>query len=253
MPDAETLALTRTKAPRGSGKRPGEQTPQTQGIPQREIAERMTRWVLCASGKGGSGKSTLSRNLAVYAAHSGLRVATVDFDKQGTLTNWYQRRPDEAPQIQHFSVPMAQAQEGLVEVAAIKNFDLIIMDTPPGIEDHAQSTRLLIKRANLVLVPTGQGGPDIDSVIEWMTFLKREGAAAAFVLNRTKRSAGSLEKAKLRLVEIGRLCPIDVRDLEDIQVTYDSGLGIAEVRGGSGTTDLLGVWRFVCSELGIEG
>jgi chromosome partitioning protein len=168
------------------------------------------------------------------------------------LTNWYQHRPDEAPQIQHFSVPMAQAQEGLVEVAAIKDFDLVVMDTPPGIEDHAESTRLLIKRASLVLVPTGQGGPDIDSVIEWMTFLKREGVAAAFVLNRTKRSAGSLEKAKLRLVEVGRLCPIDVRDLEDIQVTYDSGLSIAEVRGGSGTTDLLGVWRFVCSELGME-
>ena len=38
-----------------------------------------------------------------------------------------------------------------MEVAAIEDLDLVIIDTPPGIEDHAESTRLLIKRADLVL------------------------------------------------------------------------------------------------------
>jgi chromosome partitioning protein len=250
MTNTETLRRPRKKRALEGFDKDGAQQSPLDGAPK-ALSERRTCWVLCSSGKGGSGKSTLSRNLAVYAAHAGKQVATIDFDKQRTLTNWYDQRPEEAPQIQHFAVPMAQAQEGLAEVAAIGELDLVIMDTPPGIEDHAESTRLLIKRADLVLVPTGQGGPDIDSVIEWMAFLKRESVPAAFVLNRTKRSAGSLEKAKLRLVEAGRLCPIDVRDLEDIQITYDSGLGIAEVRGGSGATDLLGVWRFMCSELGI--
>ena len=36
--------------------------------------------ILLAAGKGGVGKTTLCRNLAVAAAHSGLRTVTADLD-----------------------------------------------------------------------------------------------------------------------------------------------------------------------------
>jgi chromosome partitioning protein len=203
------------------------------------------RLLLIASAKGGSGKTTMTINLAVQAVHAGLRVATVDMDRQGTLSKWVGRRPDAAPQVEHFIIPLSQTGDGLAEIEKANDIDLTIIDTPPGVEDHPEAIRLLVRRADFVLVPTGQGTADIESVVEWMKFLKREGAKAAFLLNRTKRSAKSLQRAKLRLVKEGMLCPIDIRDLEDISSTHDAGVGVIEIRGANGTEDLEGVWAFI--------
>jgi chromosome partitioning protein len=210
------------------------------------------RLLLLSSAKGGSAKTTTTRNLAVAAAQAGFRVATVDLDGQETLTNWWQRRPDEAPAIEHFRIPIGDSESALSEAVRLGTLDLIIVDTPPGVENHPAIMRSLIRRADYVLMPTTQGGPDLDSVIEWAAIVKREGRPASFLLSRTKRAARSFAEAKLRLSRFGRLCPFDVRDLEDIQRTHYSGLGIMEVRGAQGSEDYQGVWNYICHELGLE-
>src|SRR3978361_1856285 len=54
-----------------------------------------------SSSKGGSCKSTTTRNLAVAAVHGGLLVATVDLDAQQTLTILNNRRTGAAPNRSH--------------------------------------------------------------------------------------------------------------------------------------------------------
>ncbi len=215
---------------------------------------RRTRWLVVASGKGGSGKTTASRNLAVEAAVSGLNVLLLDLDRQQTLSQWFRRRPAEAKSISLATLSMQELGANLrsLEDGAIEQkIDLVIVDTPPGVEEQAEAMRLLLRKASLVLVPSGQGTPDLASVIDWMRFLKAEKVPAAFVLNRVKRSAKSYHAAKLALNRAGILCPIEVRDLEDIQMTYDHGLGVAEVRGAAGSEDVKGVWEFVSQQMGI--
>jgi len=181
----------------------------------------------------------------------GLSVATIDLDLQATLTNWWQKRPEAAPLIVHYQIPIEEAEEALREAAG-GTFDIIIVDTPPGVENHPATMRGIIRLADFVLVPTCQGGPDLDSVIEWSKTVKREGARSAFLLSRTKRTARSFDEAKKRLIKHGALCPFDVRDLEEIQRTYYNGLGIIEVRGAPGRDDFDGVWTYVSRELGLE-
>jgi chromosome partitioning protein len=217
-----------------------------------ETVPKSTRLLLLSSAKGGSAKTTTARNLAVVAAHAGLKIATVDLDGQATLTNWWHRRPDEAPTIEHFRVPIEESESALSEAVDLGTFDLIIVDTPPGVENHPTIMRALIRQADFVLMPTSQGGPDLDSVIEWSTVVKREGKPSSFLLSRTKRTARSFAEAKLRLSRHGQLCPFDVRDLEDIQRTHYSGLGILEVRGSQGSDDYQGVWNYISHALGLE-
>src|SRR5690349_15778867 len=71
------------------------------------------RVLLLASSKGGSGKTTTAINLAVQATHAGLRVVTIDTDRQETLTKWAQLRPAEAPVIAHYTVPIGDHQRAM--------------------------------------------------------------------------------------------------------------------------------------------
>lgn len=44
--------------------------------------------ILIANPKGGSGKTTLSTNIAGYLAAHGQRVAILDWDRQKSATQW---------------------------------------------------------------------------------------------------------------------------------------------------------------------
>ncbi|MBE9607297.1 ParA family protein [Acetobacteraceae bacterium H6797] len=211
-------------------------------------------WLVMASAKGGSGKTTAARNLAVLAAEKGHNVLLLDLDRQQTLTQWFQRRPAEAKTLSLATFPLKDIEAALPDIEAgisEEGISLVIVDTPPGVEEQASSVRMLLKRAKLVVIPSGQGTPDLAAVIDWMRFLKQEKVDAAFVLNRVKRSARSYDRAKLTLNEAGPLCPIEVRDLEDIQMTYDHGLGVAEVKGAGGADDFRGVWQYVSQRMGV--
>src|SRR3712207_660745 len=70
--------------------------------PEQAAGGSGVRRLLVSSPKGGTGKTTASRNLAVLAAQDGLRVAAVDFDPQQSLGHWWSRRPKAAAPVMYF-------------------------------------------------------------------------------------------------------------------------------------------------------
>ena len=128
--------------------------------------------------------------------------------------------------------------------------DLIIVDTPPGLEQRARISEL-IRRADFVLVPTSQSTADIDSALEFMAATAALRAPSAFLLSRTNQRWGSYRMAKKQLNRAGSLCPVDIRQLRDIEATHDYGLGINELGGAKGTDDMEAVWEFVRKAIGI--
>jgi len=206
--------------------------------------------LLIAGPKGGIGKTTLSRNIAVAAALDGLSVATLDLDLQRSLTKWYSKRPDDMVPLTHFEAGMA-TQDIEDALQGITDFDLLVIDTPPSIEDHPDAFRLLAEAAGLILIPTGQSDDDLDSVRPWMRFVRQTKSEAAFVLNRVNPRARSFTEAKALLVRDGRVCPIEVPTYEDVIFTSSRGIGILELKGGKGSEYIAGVWSFVRAEMGL--
>ena len=49
--------------------------------------------IMVINAKGGSGKTTISTNLASYYASSGFKVTLVDLDPQGSASKWLSLRP----------------------------------------------------------------------------------------------------------------------------------------------------------------
>jgi chromosome partitioning protein len=78
--------------------------------------------ILIANPKGGSGKTTLSTNIAGYLASRGQKVAMLDLDRQISATKWLSFRPHDLPEIQ-----MVQ-EEGIKAVKA----DWLVIDSPAG-------------------------------------------------------------------------------------------------------------------------
>jgi chromosome partitioning protein len=73
----------------------------------------------------------------------------------------------------------------------------------------------------------------------------------ACILNRAKTNSRSFQPTKIELQSAGKLCPFEVRDLEDIKETVTLGVGVVELAKANGVGDYRGVWAFVRSELGL--
>jgi chromosome partitioning protein len=102
--------------------------------------------------KGGSGKTTLSMQLAGALARRGHKVMVVDADPQGTATRWAATADDDNPF--PASVVGLSAASGKVHREVRKFVDdyvYIIIDCPPAADSPVPQSALLV--ADLALVP----------------------------------------------------------------------------------------------------
>lgn len=114
--------------------------------------------VAVVSQKGGVGKSSLSRTLAVEFTRAEWKVLLADIDtSQITSNRWAEKRRNASgifPQIETAVYPMAA-----LAIEASKNYDLIIIDGAP----HAtQGTADAAASADLVVIPTGSSMDDLE-------------------------------------------------------------------------------------------
>jgi chromosome partitioning protein len=215
-------------------------------------APKGRRVVLVCSPKGGTSKTSTVRSLAVGAVLLGeLRVVTVDFDPQRSLTNWWNNRP--ATPVVQFDHSPGDLEDLAQSFAGTEDYDLVIIDTPPSIEAYPVQMRSLIELSDLILVPTGQHSEDLDSVIPWMELLIKYRKPCHFVLSRVKRRTKALDRARHKLMMEGKakLCPIAIHDCEDIPDAFSKGLTVLDISKAKGADELTALWHFTKSELGI--
>ena len=104
--------------------------------------------------KGGSGKTTITLNLATALQSRGHRVAIVDADSsQGTVSEWASR-DDQTPTVLAAHEPTLQKNIPALADA----FDFVVIDGAPHVEDMARSA---IIAADLVLIPVRPSAADI--------------------------------------------------------------------------------------------
>ena len=102
------------------------------------------------SQKGGVGKSTLARALAAVCAQAGLEVVLADLDpRQQTLVQWQKARAEQRVSPRLSVEPFDNAAEAVERADAC---DLLILDTPSGVNDDTLSVACT---AHLIVQPTG--------------------------------------------------------------------------------------------------
>jgi chromosome partitioning protein len=118
--------------------------------------------ILIANPKGGSGKTTLSTNIAGYLASRGQHVTLLDLDRQKSATQWLTNRPFELPMINVFRPEPGKPMDA----------DWLVIDSPAGL--HGKNLEHALKLAHKVVVPIAPSLFDIQASSEFLQTIARE-------------------------------------------------------------------------------
>ena len=116
----------------------------------------MSKILVILNGKGGVGKTTTAFNTAAIFAET-QRVLLVDADSQGSATWWAEQGE------QLFDITPATDPKILKDLKTVKDYDLIVCDTPPHLDSGTLQT--LVQVADYIVMPTPPAPLDIQALI----------------------------------------------------------------------------------------
>lgn len=193
--------------------------------------------IVMAAIKGGVGKTTLAVGLAeTLSQASGTPALLLDLDPQGSATRW----AETANLLSHVEPLVARSPGQLPRLIrqAVKNYDWVVIDTPPGdigIVDAA------IGEADIVLIPSKPTTMDLPQALE--TWHMSEGLPSVAVLTQVQpNTVQAPTAARQVLVDAG----VSVLDTEIKQ--WQS---IAQMAGASWPPDkrVLALFESLSNEL----
>ncbi len=121
--------------------------------------------ILIANPKGGSGKTTLSTNIAGYLASTGRHVAMLDLDRQKSANLWLAQRDSSLPIIW----PMQDERKNAEKA------DVLVIDSPAGL--HGKNLEHAIKLVQKIIVPIAPSLFDIQASYDFLQALSDVKAA----------------------------------------------------------------------------
>jgi chromosome partitioning protein len=206
------------------------------------------RIIAIAMQKGGVGKSTLVRSLAVAGTEDGLNVLALDMDAQQSTRQWRDRR-DAALPLVIFTTEIDLGRE--LDKARAAGCDLVLIDTPPARSTEAPAA---VEAADLVLMPCS---PDIEAYEQLprtLRLARTTGKPAAVVLTMaTPNSRSEEETAKGVFAAIGApMVPAVIHRLKAHRDASREGVTPQELEpDGKAALEIATLWQWVCAELHI--
>lgn len=189
--------------------------------------------VAIAQQKGGAGKTTLAVQLGVAWLCAGRRVAMLDIDPQGSLSAWFEVRRRRC----------AEADDGLLvqglsgwrlgnELRRLRReFDLIVVDSPPHAESDA---RAAIREADLALVPCQPHALDVWASAPTLELARSAGTDALLALNRVPPRGRAAEQMRAEIVaQRWPLAGALLGNRQAYAASIGEGRGVAETAPGS--------------------
>jgi len=180
------------------------------------------------SQKGGVGKSTLTRALAVEYARNDWDVKIADMDlKQSTSTIWNRKRMDIGFEPKIAVEPFSNVKDAL---KASENYDLIIFD---GAGQADIQTLEIAKICDYIILPTGVTADDLEPQVKLAHELKKKGIARERIgmcLSRVGNSKTELEAAEEYIRATGYSFLGKVAEKTSIGQCSDMGLAANETK-----------------------
>jgi chromosome partitioning protein len=200
--------------------------------------------IVVASQKGGAGKTTLVRSLAVGMHQAGGPTAILDTDPQGSLTSWWNRREDDTPALVKIDPSDFEVGASKLQAAGI---EYLFVDTPPSV--HPQLAQLLA-HATLAIVPVRPSPDDLDAVGDTLSLIEAAGCPFLFVLTQAKPRTRLQMQAVMALAKHGKLAPTVIHDRTDFPTAAITGRTVTELeQEGPSASEVREVLNYVLTQL----
>lgn len=188
--------------------------------------------ILVINGKGGSGKTTLSTNLAAWLAKRGETTVLVDTDPQASASYWLKSRPENLPKIFGVKIEPNSRITRSFQWRAPKSTRWLITDSAPGLADNALND--MVQNHDLIIIPVLPSDIDIRASARFIGELlltqtmRQKRRPIAVVANRVKQQTNAWERLQKFLLSLNIPYPATLRDTQLYVKAYGEGRGIAD-------------------------
>lgn len=191
--------------------------------------------LLVINSKGGSGKTTLTTNIASYYAGKELKTAIIDYDPQGSSLQWLGVRQAHLPHIHGANAAPAKG----TALRSIKAWvpdetEVLVIDAPAGAEGLL--LKELVRRTNFILIPVAPSPIDIRATANFIKDLLLAGGARtstvkiAVVANRVRSQSTTTYVALERFLNSLKLPFLtSISDSENYLQAAQSGEGVFDM------------------------
>ena len=191
--------------------------------------------ILVINSKGGSGKTTLTTNLAAYYAGKG-RTAIMDYDPQGSSLQWLRARSEKLPVIHGANAAPRKGGTALHSMQGWVPVDteVLLIDAPAGA--NGLLLKELVRRANYIVIPVAPSPIDIRASADFIKDLFLIGGARtskakiAVVANRVRSQASPMYASLERFLNSLKLPFLSsISDSDNYLHAAEQGMGVFEM------------------------
>ena len=188
---------------------------------------------LVINSKGGSGKTTVTTNLASYFASQGVTTTILDYDPQGSGLNWLQLR--ERPGTRLYganAAPQRGPRIRSIEMHVPADTQQLVIDAPAGASGLLLQE--MLSRANCIVIPVAPSAFDIYATANFVKDLllvgriRTRSIRLAVVANRV-RSSAVYRPLERFLGSLGLPFLTRISDSEVYVRAAETGIGIFEM------------------------
>ena len=192
-----------------------------------------TNTTLVINSKGGSGKTTLTTNLASYFAANRIPTTIMDYDPQGSSLNWLRMRAELAPKIHGANAAPQRTGLRSIGMHGPEGTRHLIMDGPAGASGLLLQE--MIARAHCIIVPVQPSTIDIHATANFVRDLlvlgklRSRNIRLGVVANRVRRGSPVYQPLERFLTALGLPFLARLADSEVFLQAAETGVGVFEM------------------------
>jgi chromosome partitioning protein len=193
-----------------------------------------TNTTLVINPKGGSGKTTVTTNLASFFAAKGIPVTIMDYDPQGSSLNWLRVRAQHAPKIHGANAaPQKAGRLRSVEMYVPPQTQQLIIDAPAGASGLLLQE--MLARTDCILIPVAPSSIDIHATANFIRDLLLSGRIRArnirlaVVANRVRSSMPVYQPLERFLSSLNLTLISRLGDSDAYVKAAETGTGVFEM------------------------
>ena len=191
--------------------------------------------ILVINSKGGSGKTTLTTNLASYFVNKGHKTTILDYDPQGSSLQWLKARPSQQPSIHGANAAPSKKANHIrsIAMAVPRDTEYLIIDAPAGVEGILLQE--MVHKSNFILIPVAPSAIDIHATADFIKQLLLTGGIrhrkikTAIVANRVRNTIPVYEPLERFLNSLQLPFLTKLSDADNYIFAAEQGLGVYEM------------------------